>query len=391
MIPIFSPVPQYDLLKTSINQALCDVAASGHYILGPAVQQFENVFAETTGTAYAIGVNSGTDALFLALRALDIGPGDEVITTCFSYVATSEVIVRTGATPTFVDIDPTTFNVDLKAIERAITPRTKALLPVHLFGLAVDMTQLMQLAQQHQLYVIEDCAQATGATWHGQPVGSFGNMGCFSFFPTKNLGALGDAGAITTNDARLAERLKSLRVHGATPENRYDHQESGINSRMDTLQAAVLLIKLDYLESWNTERRRIAQFYTEAIRNSSLKGYIIVPDIASMTSTHAFHQYTIRLNTSDTGETRNALQSALKDAGITSMIYYPIPLHLQKTHQSLGYQPGTFPVAEQASYQVLSLPIYPGLSKVDQETVIAALLKSTESVLNIPLAQSAMY
>lgn len=372
MIPIFNPAPQYALLKDTINEALTQVAQSGQYILGPQVSQFETEFAQATGSAYAVGVNSGTDALLLALRALDIGPGDEVITTPFSYVATSEAIVRTGARPVFVDVDPTTFNLDLNAVRAAITERTRAVIPVHLFGQAVDMTDLMAIANQHNLSVIEDCAQATGATWHGQPVGSFGAMGCFSFFPTKNLGAMGDAGAITTQDERLANRLKSLRVHGATPQNRYDHQESGINSRLDTMQAVVLLAKLPYLEQWNAERRQIAQYYTEAILNSDLKDKLTPPGVTHMMSTHVFHQYTVKLNTPN-GALRDQLVEALKAHDVMAMIYYPIPLHLQQTHANLGYKPGDLPVAEQLAQQVFSLPMFPGLTRPQQDTVIEAL------------------
>lgn len=380
MIPIFSPVPQYEALKASINQVLADVAASGHYILGPQVKQFEDDFAAAVGTAYAVGVNSGTDALFLALRALDIGPGDEVITTTFTYIATSEVIVRTGARPVLVDIDPETFNINLDAVEQAITERTKAIIPVHLFGLAVDMTRLMALAEKHGLYVVEDCAQAAGATWHGKAVGSMGHMGCFSFFPTKNLGAMGDAGAITTHDATLAARLRSLRVHGSKPDNKYDHQESGINSRLDTMQAAVLLEKLPHLESWNTERRRIAQFYTEQIEASELKQVLTPPAVSTMMSIHAFHQYTLTLKSTDPA-VRDQLQASLREAGVTTMVYYPIPLHLQKTHEKLGYHRGDLPMAEQVAHQVLSLPIYPGMAKADQETVIAALKQAVSTLV----------
>lgn len=380
MIPIFSPVPQYDALKPSLERALLEVAASGHYILGPQVQQFEEAFAQAMGTSHAAGVNSGTDALFLALRALDIGPGDEVITTTFSYIATSEVIVRVGARPVFVDIDPDTFNLNLEALERAITDRTKAIIPVHIFGQAVDMTRLMAIAKRHSLYVIEDCAQATGATWQGQPVGSYGNMGCFSFFPTKNLGALGDGGAVTTNDPELARRVKSLRVHGSTPTNKYDHQESGINSRLDTLQAAALLVKLPHLPTWNDERRAIAQFYTERIQSSDLGKFLMPPKNAPEGSLHAFHQYTVRLNTTDPA-VRTQLQDALKHAGVMAMIYYPIPLHLQKTHEKLGYKPGDLPVAEQVANQVLSLPIFPGMTKAQQESVIEALRQTVSSAV----------
>lgn len=381
MIPIFNPRPQYDALKDTLNPILLEVAASGQYILGPKVTEFEAAFAESTGSQYGIGVNSGSDALYLALAALDIGPGDEVITTCYSYVATSESIARTGATPVFVDIEEDTFNLDLAKVETAITSKTKAILPVHLFGLAVDMTTLMALAQRHNLYVIEDCAQAAGATWHGKVVGSIGHMGCFSFFPTKNLGAFGDAGAITTDNEAWAKRLRSIRVHGGTPENRYDHQEAGINSRLDSLQAAVLLEKLAYLEEWNTQRRRSAQFYTEKIQNSSLKDWLIPPSIANMTSTHVFHQYTVRVNATDEG-IRNTLQHKLNEAGVTTMIYYPIPLHLQKTHANLGYQPGSMPVAERVAKQVLSLPMFPGLTREQQEQVIAALKQHAPALQN---------
>lgn len=378
MIPIFSPIPQYETLKTSIDKALLDVVASGQYILGPQVGRFEQEFASAMGTSHAIGVNSGTDALFLALRALNIGPGDEVITTCFSYIATSEVIVRAGGRPVFVDIEADTFNMNLEAVEKAITERTRAIIPVHLFGLSVDMTALMALAQKHNLYVIEDCAQATGATWQGKPVGSYGHAGCFSFFPTKNLGALGDGGIITTSDSELAQRLRSLRVHGSRPDNRYDHQESGINSRLDTLQAAALLEKLPHLESWNSERRRTAHYYTEQILGSELEKLLIPPGISSVVSLHAFHQYTVRLKTTDSA-IRDQLQARLREAGVMTMIYYPIPLHLQKTHENLGYQPGAFPVAEQASRQVLSLPIFPGITSEQQEQVIQTLRQTVAS------------
>ncbi len=383
MIPIFSPVPQYEALKPSIDKALIDVAASGAYILGPQVTQFEADFAKAMGTPYSVGVNSGTDALLLALRALDIGPGDEVITTPFSYVATSEVIVRVGARPVFVDIDPDTFNLNLDLVEQAITPETKAIIPVHLFGLAVDMTRLMAIAQKHNLVVIEDCAQAAGATWQGKPVGSFGHAGAFSFFPTKNLGALGDGGAITTHNEALAERLKSLRVHGCTPSNKYDHQESGVNSRLDALQAAALLVKLPYLAQWNEERRRIAQYYTSQIQQSDLAKFVTPPKTSSEpTSLHAFHQYTVKLAT-DNPDVRQQVQTRLSELGVMAMIYYPIPLHLQKTHSSLGYQRGAFSMTEKVSNQVLSLPIYPGLKTSEQDTVIDAL---KQAVLNSVLA-----
>ncbi len=374
MIPIFSPAPQYETLKASIDQALIDVAASGQYILGPQVGQFETAFAGRIQSRYGIGVNSGTDALLLALKALDIGPGDEVITTPFSYAATSEAIVRTGARPVFVDINPVTFNIDPDAVAAAITERTRALLPVHLFGLAADMTRLMEIAKRQNLSVIEDCAQSAGAVWDGKPVGSIGQFGCFSFFPTKNLGALGDAGAVTTNDESLANRVRALRVHGATPENRYDHQESGINSRLDTLQAAALLVKLPHLTAWNQERQAIARFYTDAIRHSELDQHLTAPDVpeADGGNRHVFHQYTVRLNTTDAAA-RDTLQARLRDAGIMAMIYYPIPLHLQKTHANLGYRPGSMPQAELAAKQVLSLPIFPGMTREQQQTVIDAL------------------
>lgn len=378
MIPIFSPAPQYESLKTSIDEAVLNVIASGQYILGPQVQQFEEAFAQAVSARFAVGVNSGTDALLLALRALDIGPGDEVITTTFSYVATSEVIVRVGARPVFVDIDPKTFNLNLDAVKAAITERTKAIIPVHLFGLAVDMTQVMDLANANGLFVIEDCAQAMGATWQGKPVGSMGHIGCFSFFPTKNLGAAGDAGAITTNDPALAERLRSLRVHGCTPSNRYDHQESGVNSRLDTVQAAVLLVKLPHLEAWNKERQQIARFYTEQIENSELKERLTPPWAGGDGATHVFHQYTVKLNTMSPQE-RDQVQEALKQHGVMAMIYYPIALHLQKTHQNLGYKPGDLPVAEAVSHQVLSLPMFPGLTQDQMQTVMSALKQAVSS------------
>lgn len=378
-IPPFNLTHQYKLLSDEVGAAVLEVLASGGYIGGPAVQQFEQAFASYIGTTDCIGCNSGTDALYLALRACNIGPGDEVITTPFTFVATAETISAVGATSVFVDIEPDTFNLDLNQVEAAITPRTKAVIPVHLFGRPVDMTRLMALAQTHHLWVIEDCAQATGATWAGQKVGSIGHVGCFSFYPTKNLGACGDGGAITTNDATLAAKLRMLRDHGQ--QQRYRYEAIGVNSRLDAIQATILHIKLRYLDRWNAQRQAIADRYHQLL--SPLPG-IALPS-APNGGTSSWNQYTIRVlpraeqpldQSLDTEPIRDRVRQQLQQQGVGSMIYYPIPLHLQPAYATLGYTVGQLPVAEAVANQVLSLPMFPELSAMEQEQVAYALKES---------------
>ena len=293
-VPPFSLGQQIDDLGVDLEEAVLAVLRSGHYIGGPQIKQFEEAFAVSVGCHHAVGCNSGTDALILALRALGIGAGDEVITCSFSFFATAEAISAVGATPVFVDVDPSTYLIDFEQIETAITPTTKALMPVHLFGRAVDMNQLMAIAERHQLKVIEDCAQATGARWNGQPVGSFGDAGCFSFFPTKNLGAAGDAGAVTTSDADLAQAMRELAVHGMP--KRYLHTSLGYNSRLDAIQAAVLNVKLPKLESWISNRTAIASRYRDAL--GDLQGLTL----PSSNEGHSWNQFVVRIGSGPTGQ-----------------------------------------------------------------------------------------
>jgi dTDP-4-amino-4,6-dideoxygalactose transaminase len=369
-IPAFDLTQQYKLIGQEVGAKTLEVLASGHYINGSTVEQFEQQFAQYVGTTDCIGCNSGTDALYLALRALDIGRGDEVITTPFTFVSTAGMISAVGATPVFVDIDPQTYNLDLNQLESAITRRTRAIIPVHLFGQPVDMTRLVEILQRrgdaNPLYVIEDAAQAVGATWAGAKVGSIGHIGCFSFYPTKNLGACGDAGAVTTRDGAIAARVRMLRNHGQ--QQRYSSETLGVNSRLDALQAAILSIKLEYLEGWNGQRRAIADRYTQFL--SHLPG--IIPPQSSATSQPVWHQYTLRV----TDGKRDSVRQKLQAQGIGSMIYYPIPLHLQPVYGDLGYQMGQLPIAEQLAQEVLSLPMFPELTEQQQERILYALKDS---------------
>ncbi len=361
-IPPFDLSEQFKVIGSEINQAVLEVLASGRYIGGAAIEQFETQFAQYIGSEIAIACNSGTDALFLALRALNIGAGDEVITTPFTFIATAETISAVGATPVFIDIDPKTFNLDLDQIESAITEKTKAIIPVHLFGQPVDMTRLMTIANTHNLYVIEDCAQATGAEWAGKRVGSIGQIGCFSFYPTKNLGACGDGGAITTNDPNIAAKLKMLRDHGRY--SGYYHEELGVNSRLDAVQAVILQIKLRYLDRWNQQRQEIADRYHSLL--APVPG-IVTPE-ALEGGRSVWNQYTIRVE-----QNRDQLKSDLFAKGVNSMIYYPLPLHLQPVYKLLGYQLGQLPESDRAADQVLSLPMFPELSHEQQNQVVYSL------------------
>ncbi|MGG6296518.1 DegT/DnrJ/EryC1/StrS family aminotransferase [Leptolyngbya sp. AN02str] len=373
VIPPLDLTQQFQTIGDEVNAAVCAVLASGQYINGPLNQQFEQAFAHYIGTSECVVCNSGTDALYLALRAYDIGEGDEVITTPFTFIATAEVISMVRATPVFVDVDPETFNLDLAQVQAAITPRTRAIMPVHLFGQPVDMTQLMAIAQAHNLLVIEDCAQSTGAQWKDAKVGSIGHVGCFSFFPTKNLGACGDGGAVTINDAAIATRIRILREHGSRV--RYYHEEIGMNSRLDAVQAAILQIKLRYLDTWNAQRQAVADRYQQLLNR--VPGVVTPKPLPGGTS--VWNQYTIRLTQPEgtsSGEWRDRIRQKLQEQGVSSMVYYPIPLHLQSVYQSLGYAAGRFPVAEQLAYEVLSLPMFPELSAQQQEQVFYALKDS---------------
>jgi dTDP-4-amino-4,6-dideoxygalactose transaminase len=376
-IPSFNLTEQYKLIGEEINSIVLKQLASGQYIGGETVQEFEHQFAQYHGTAECIACNSGTDALLLALQALEIGTGDQVIVPSFTFVATAQVVSRVGATPVFVESDPQTFNLDLDKIEAAITPHTRAIIPVHLFGQPVDMTRLMTIAQTYQLWVIEDCAQATGAIWGEQKVGSIGEIGCFSFYPTKNLGACGDGGAITTHNQSIAARLRRLRDHGQR--QRYVYEELGVNSRLDALQAAILQVKLRYLDSWNAQRQAIAQRYQQLL--SPLPDLVLPQDIPGGQS--VWNQYTLRIPTSNPGQTnkcdlirRDCIKQRLQQQGVGSMIYYPSPLHLQPMYASLAYQPGQLPQVEQLCQEVLSLPMFPELTIEQQEQVAYALKES---------------
>jgi dTDP-4-amino-4,6-dideoxygalactose transaminase len=371
-IPPLDLTSQYEQIGDRVAAAVQKVLASGGYIGGPAVKAFEREFADYTGVSECVGCNSGTDALILALRALKIGPGDEVITTPFTFFASAEVISAVGATPVFVDIDAATFNMDVDRIEAAITDKTKAIMPVHIFGQPVDMTRVMAIANQHNLAVIEDCAQAVGAEWESRKVGSIGRVGCFSFYPTKNLGACGDGGAVTTNDPELAATMRMLKEHGQS--SRYFYEEIGYNSRLDAIQAVILSIKLRYLDTWNSQRRAVAALYNEFL--SRVPGVAIPQELPAAKG--VWNQYTIRLtNPEDTspssGEFRDAVRAKLQASGIGSMVYYPLPLHLQPVYKSLGYRTGQLPAAESVCREVLSLPMFPELSGDRQERVIYGL------------------
>ena len=386
MIPLCDLQLQYANLRDEIDAAMQAVAAEGHYILGPRVKQFETSIAEYCGIAHAIGVGNGTDALHLALLALDIGPGDEVITTPFTFIATTEAIGMVGATPVFVDIDPRTFNIDPLQIEAAITARTKAILPVHLYGQPCDMDPIMEIAHAYGLRVIEDCAQAIGAEYKGRKTGTFGDVGCFSFFPSKNLGCFGDGGMVVTNDALVYERVEMLRRHGAKV--KYHHTELGVNSRLDELQAAILSVKFPYLDRWTNLRREHAYRYNKllaGVGGAAVPRELVRDGYSSPRSTAigndllfaAYHQYTVLAND------RTILLQALQADKIGSCIYYPVPLHLQQVHAGLGYTQGSFPHAEFVAEHCLSLPMFPELTAEQQDLVVRSVRCSLADVLPI--------
>lgn len=354
-------VGQYKKIKPDIDAAIHKVLDSGQFILGKEVGEFECQIAGYLGVTYAVGCASGTDALQVAMMALDIKPGDEIITTPFTFVATTETIVLLGAKPVYVDIDPRTFNLDPSRIEAAITPKTKAIIPVHLYGQAAEMDRIMEIARTHDLKVIEDSAQAFGATYKGRKVCTFGDVSCISYFPSKNLGAFGDAGMVVTNDVALGEKMRMIIVHGSKA--RYYHDILGVNSRLDTLQAVVLSTKLKYLDQWNEARRRAAARYNELLNGTPVTTPFISPECG-----HIFHQYTLR------APRRNELADHLKKKGIPHAIYYPVPLHLQKAFAVAGKGKGDFPVTEQACEDVLSLPMHTELSE-EQLVYIAGAIR----------------
>lgn len=370
MIPILDLTRQHRQLRRQLERAFGEVLDAGAFINGPNVKALEEEVARYIGVPYAVGLNSGTDALHLALRALDIGPGDEVITTPFTFIATTEAIGMVGATPVFVDIDPATFNIDPRAIEAAITPRTKAIIPVHLYGLPAPMDEISTVAVKHHLAVVEDCAQSIGSTIGGMRTGALGTIGAFSFFPSKNLGACGDGGMIVTTDERLAERVRRLRAHGAAV--KYYHDELGVNSRLDELQAAILRVKLPHLEEWIERRRTVAAWYT--VELGRLSGIALPVSRPQQAVRHVYHQFTIRV----LDDQRDRVARDLRERGVQTMIYYPVPLHLQTVHADLHLREGAFPHAEQAAREALSLPMFPELRDTEIDHVVSSVERSVK-------------
>ncbi|HTC61990.1 MAG TPA: DegT/DnrJ/EryC1/StrS family aminotransferase [Candidatus Saccharimonadales bacterium] len=363
-ISFFDLQAQFAKIRIEILQAVETVLESQHFILGQQVELFEKEAAAFIRVPHAVGCASGTDALYLALCAQGIGPGDEVITTPFTFVATAGSIARTGAKPVFVDILPETFNINPALIEQAVTTNTKALLPVHLFGLSAAMDPIMAIAKKHSLAVIEDAAQAIGATYHGRMIGSIGDFGCFSFFPSKNLGCAGDGGMVTTRHKSMADRLNLLRAHGTR--KKYHSEIIGMNSRLDALQAAILRVKLRHLDSWTKSRQERATLYSELFDQYKLSNMIVAPQAPSQFG-HVYNQYVIRC------ENRDSLRNYLQDQGIPTAIYYPEPLHLQPAFDYLKYAKGSMPESEKACDDSLALPVYPELPLEDQERVVQAI------------------
>ena len=362
-VPFLDLQAQYRGIRSEVIDAMIDVADSTRYALGPRVTDFEARFADYTGSSHCVAVNSGTSALHLALIAAGVGPGDEVITVPMTFIATTWAISYVGATPVFVDVDPVTYTMDVDRVESRITPKTKAILPVHLYGQPVDIAPLLEIAARHGIPVIEDAAQAHGATYRDRPAGSWGLLGCFSFYPGKNLGAAGEGGAVVTNDSAIADRLRALRDHAQS--ERYHHEELGFNYRMDAIQGAVLGVKLRHLDSWITARRAHAATYGELLAGLPLQLPIEASD-----RQHAWHLYVVL-----TPE-RDRLQAELDAAGISTGLHYPIPVHLQRAYAQLGHQAGDFPVAERVAAECVSLPMYPELNRDQVQAVAAALSDS---------------
>jgi dTDP-4-amino-4,6-dideoxygalactose transaminase len=365
-VPLFDAKTQFQGLKVHLEEACRRVLESGCAIGGKEVEGLEREFADYCGASCAIACASGTDAISLALKCLDIGPGDEVITTPFTFFATASCVARLGATPVFVDIDPHTFNIDTHQIESKITPRTKAIMPVHLYGQCADMDTIWQIAEKHDIPVIEDAAQSTGAEYKGNRCGTLGAMACFSFYPTKNLGTYGDGGMIVTNDQVWAKKLMGLRNHGMYV--RYYHEEMGWNSRLDAIQAAMLRVKLPHVDKWNDARRAIASRYDAMLAEHHLTDFLTRPT-DTHNGKHAFNQYVVRVADGQ----RDVLRKHLADDSVGTEIYYPLALHQQKVFAYLGYQTGDFPVTEKACKEVLALPMFPELTLDQQRRVVSSL------------------
>ena len=365
-VPLFDLTRQYAALRAEIEPVALELLASGAYVLGPAVETFERHAAQALGSAHAVGLANGTDALLLALRAIGLQAGDEVITTPFTFYSAAEVVALLGAKPVFVDIEDETFNLDPAQIEAAITPRTRAIIPVHLFGHPAAMPAIMAIAKRHDLRVIEDCAQSWGATLDGKQTGTWGDAGTFSFFPTKNLGSCGEGGLLCSDDSKLSEKTRQLRVHGQS--QRYVYDELGYNSRLHALQAAILDVKLRHVDAWNDARREHAAHYAQL-----LAGTPYVVPIERAGARHIYHQYTLRL---PAPLDREHISRVLDARGIGHAIYYPVSLHLQPVFADLGYHAGDLPVSERVTQEVLSLPIFPELRADEVEAVGAALCEA---------------
>jgi dTDP-4-amino-4,6-dideoxygalactose transaminase len=361
-VPLLDLKRQYDTIKDRLDKAVLGVFQHGRFILGPEVHQLEEKVAILCNSKYGVGVASGTDALLLSLRAAGVGPGDEVITSNYSFFASSSVISRSGATPVFIDIEEDTYNIDPHLIGKAVTPKTRAILPVHLFGQVADMDPIMEIARKHNLIVIEDAAQAISARYKDRVAGSIGDFGCFSFFPTKNLGCAGDGGLVVTSSEEYNAALRMLRLHGW--KKKYHPEVVGYNSRLDTVQAAVLLVKIDYLDQWSRGRIAHAKKYDEAFAGTSIKTPV-VKDYAY----HIYNQYTIAVGN------RGELMTALKENQIGHDIYYPVPFHLLECYKDMPYKKGNFPISEKASENVVSIPIFPELTDDEQDEVIEVVKK----------------
>ena len=360
-VPLLDIPASYEQILSDVEKKISEVIRSGRFILGPVVEELEARIADYCGTKYAVGVSSGTDALLISLMAAGVGEGDEVITTPFTFFATAGSIARVGAHPVFVDIEPETFNIDPKQIGNKITGKTRALMPVHLYGQCANMDSILEMAREHGLAVIEDAAQAIGSEYKGQRAGSIGDYGCLSFFPTKNLGGFGDAGMVTMSSKELYERVKILRVHGSEP--KYFHKTIGGNFRVDAIQAAVVLAKLNYLDHWTEQRRQNAKTYKKLFEEKGLLDSLKLPSEA--TPRHVYNQYVIRVK-----DYRDDLHQFLAKNHVATEIYYPLPLHLQECFGNLGYHQGDFPVAERVANEVLALPVYPELTENQLEYVV---------------------
>ena len=387
-IPLIDLKAQYDSLGEKLDKVALGVLSSANYIMGKTVTDFEKEFADFVGVKHAISVGNGTDALVLALKSMGIGEGDEVITTPFTFFATAEAISAVGATPVFVDVNKETFNIDVTKIEEKITSKTKAIMPVHIFGQSADMDEINEIAKKHNLYVIEDACQAVGGKYKGRKIGTLGDIACFSFFPTKNLGCAGDGGMIVTNDDKIATIARALRTHGSgengqkaynllnnieeevkTAEGandtvynplKYYNYLIGFNTRLDAIQSAILSVKLKEIDSWNAKRREIVELYNEALQNSDL-----VTPVAKDYNEHVYHMYILQ------SENREEVLTKLKEAGIATGVYYPVPLHLQKVYKDLGYKEGDMPVSEYLSHRTFAIPVYPELTKEQVEYIIS--------------------